>query len=91
MQPVVARVRRRLGRLPAPLGQEVAVLQAEDLDFEGSAALDHLPLAVGAEAPEGEIAARAGALSPVSGGGRTGQDLEREKGKNETREGQDTH
>lgn len=62
VQPVVPRVRRRLGRFPTPTGQEVAVLEAEDLDLEGAAALDHLLFAVGAETPEGEVAARAGAF-----------------------------
>lgn len=52
---------RLLRGLPAQPAQQARVLELVDLDAQRPAALDHLLLAVGAEAPEGEVAAGAGA------------------------------
>lgn len=50
-----------LGRLPAITLQETLVLETEYLDLERATALDHLLLAVLAEAPKREVTTRAGA------------------------------
>lgn len=48
------------GRPPARVAEELSVLELEDLDLERTAAFDHLPFAVGAKSPQGEVTSRAG-------------------------------
>lgn len=57
MRTLVCRDRRRF---PPALSQEGLVFEPKDFHLERATALDHLLLAIGAEAPQGEISAGAG-------------------------------
>ena len=52
-----------LGRLPAVLLQEILLNEGKDLDFERTAALDHLLVALVPKPPHRQVAAWTGAYN----------------------------